>query len=167
MRLAEEGGVDQLVSVDIERHNVEVLSVGGALVGVARDGHTSCAATAPGIVGAAKSAPQEYASPSAQVHAVADVDSKGRGRKVGTVGGHVARAEDGAPHQRVEPRTETRQHLAAVWRVVVGVVYQRAARSLGLAENEDVVILCAAHKIALVVGRRAELRAGHQLVTVI
>ena len=46
-------------------------------------------------------------------------------------------------------------------------MYQRAARGLGLSEDEDVALFAATHEVALVVGQGAEKGAGHQGFAVI
>jgi len=161
---AEESGIDEVVGIDVEAHDIEILSVGGALVGVGRDGEVGRAAAEPGIGGSIPTETQENASPTTKVDTVADVDSEGRRRNVRAAG---AVAENGAPLEAVESRREASQELSAVRGVVVGVVYQCAARSLGLSEDEDIARFAATHEIALVVGGGAEHCAGHHDVSVV
>ena len=164
MLLPEMGGIHQVVGVHVYAHKVEILAVGGALVGVAGDGHVGCATCVPGIIGAVPSQSQEYSSPSAEVQSVANVHGKGCRRYARL---SAAVAKHGAPHQRVEVGLEAHQKLSAVGGAVVGVSYQRGAAGFGLAEEEYVAAFAATHEIALVVSVGAVIGAGHERFAVI
>ena len=82
MEFAEEGGIVELRGVGAHAHDIEVLSVGGGLVGVGGDFHACGAGLVP--TGAVA---YEVASPTGGIDAVADVGGESGGREVGVVEG--------------------------------------------------------------------------------
>src|SRR5574344_320646 len=158
---AKESGIYQSRRVGIDAKHIEILSVGGILVGIGGDGHPPSAVGVPwyrcvvGTYGIAC----KFSSPTGGINTVANIGSKGRGGKIGLT---TAGTHHGGPPQRIQVGSETGKKLPAVGHIVVGVVNKGAACGLGLAKGEHIVVFSCTHKVALVVGRRAEERACHQ-----
>ena len=140
VHLAEERGVDQIVGIGVDRHDVEILPVGAVHPRIDGGLHTRGADGVPLDIAVA----HKVAPPARQVDAVADVGSEGRGREVDAPGG----AEEGAPHTVAQVGTHAHQQHTAVVDAVACVVDEGAAvGGLGLAEEEHLVALARAHKI--------------------
>ena len=153
MVFAEKSSVVHSICRFGDTNHVKVLTVGGALDSTLRHLHAPSAVGVPRLHLTVEVIPAENASPTCGIHAVANIGGESRGRDIRH---SAAGTKDGGPDKGVQIFSKTGEELPAVGDIVLCVVYQRAARSLGLSEDKNVVLFARADEIRLVVGRRAE-----------